>query len=597
MTGDQAYALAKRYVNQTLGGGGAVVGKNVTIQGIEPIDGGNRITFGYTLDNGQAQTSTLDVMDGIDGQDGGTATITENASNKEDYYRLDITNKDEKFTTPNLMGIIGMEYKNKSVGTPVGEIIAVMGNEAPVNYLTCDGTVYHIADYPYLAEYFGKNFGNAGFFGGDGATTFAVPDLRGEFLRGTGVNAHYKQGSGASVGGHQDATQIQNVFMEASSKRVYAFGASGYASGQVMNQDSVIATRAGQGSYNADAQNGNASAQISIYTPRPTNTSVLWCIKCKPTYWITPTNEGISTGPPSDGDANDYEKLTNQPKINNVVLIGNLTLEQLGITKLIDDKIQQNIPIAEDGITPSIGENGNWFIGEEDTGVSAESKDGVSPTVTENADNTEDYYRLDIANGNEKFTTPNLRGIIGMEYKNKAVGTPVGEIISYMGTIAPQNYLVCDGAVYQIADYPYLAQHFADNFGTVNYFGGDGSDTFAVPDLKGEFLRGTGTNSHDNGGAGTSVGVHQPPTLIPYIHGGGSDIAVGDAGVLNAPGNADTIIPTGNNCRVIKNDSTSAGMKNRSYTARPTSTSVLYCIKYQPTYWITPTNLSEDGTA
>ena len=81
MTGDQAYALAKRYVNQTLGGAGAVAGKNVFIQGIEPVDGGNRITFGYTLDNGQAQTSTLYVMDGVDGQDGDTPTITENGSN------------------------------------------------------------------------------------------------------------------------------------------------------------------------------------------------------------------------------------------------------------------------------------------------------------------------------------------------------------------------------------------------------------------------------------------------------------------------------------------------------------------------------------
>ena len=78
MTGDQAYALAKRYVNQTLEGGGVIAGKNVTIQGIEPIDGGNRITFGYTLDNGQAQTSTLDVMDGINGQDGARGATGEN---------------------------------------------------------------------------------------------------------------------------------------------------------------------------------------------------------------------------------------------------------------------------------------------------------------------------------------------------------------------------------------------------------------------------------------------------------------------------------------------------------------------------------------
>ena len=33
---------------------------------------------------------------------------------------------------------------------------------------------------------------------------------------------------------------------------------------------------------------------------------------------------------------------------------------------------------GEDGITPSIGANGNWWIGETDTGVKAEGKDGVS---------------------------------------------------------------------------------------------------------------------------------------------------------------------------------------------------------------------------
>lgn len=183
-----------------------------------------------------------------------------------------------------------VELTNQSAGTPVGEIISFMGTIAPANYLICDGTVYQIADYPYLAQHFVDNFGKANYFGGDGVDTFAVPDLRGEFLRGTGANAHYKQGAGSGVGGHQDATQIQNVFMEASNKRIYAFGASGYASGTVINQDSVIATRAGQGSYNADAQNGNTSAQISIYTPRPTNTSVLYLIKYQPTYWITPTN-------------------------------------------------------------------------------------------------------------------------------------------------------------------------------------------------------------------------------------------------------------------------------------------------------------------
>ena len=61
---------SKTYTRESLLGGGAVVGKNVTISSITPIEGGNRVTFSYTLDNGTVKTSTMDVMDGIDGLPG-----------------------------------------------------------------------------------------------------------------------------------------------------------------------------------------------------------------------------------------------------------------------------------------------------------------------------------------------------------------------------------------------------------------------------------------------------------------------------------------------------------------------------------------------
>ena len=73
-----------------------------------------------------------------------------------------------------------------------------------------------------------------------------------------------------------------------------------------------------------------------------------------------------------------------------------------------------------------------------------------------------------------------------LEYANSESGiedTPVGHIIHYMGNNAPKHYLICDGGEYNIIDYPYLVQHFTDEFGSVNYFGGDGITTFAVPDL------------------------------------------------------------------------------------------------------------------
>lgn len=65
-------------------------------------------------------------------------------------------------------------------------------------------------------------------------------------------------------------------------------------------------------------------------------------------------------------------------------------------------------------------------------------------------------------------------------------GNPIGTVISYMGLTAPQDYLVCDGVEYNITDYSELAKFFETQFGAKNHFGGDGTITFAVPDLQGE---------------------------------------------------------------------------------------------------------------
>lgn len=61
------YALSKKYTKDSLEGMGALKGKNCTISSIDPIKGGNRVTFTWTLDDGTPQTTTMDVIDGEDG--------------------------------------------------------------------------------------------------------------------------------------------------------------------------------------------------------------------------------------------------------------------------------------------------------------------------------------------------------------------------------------------------------------------------------------------------------------------------------------------------------------------------------------------------
>lgn len=195
--------------------------------------------------------------------------------------------------------------------TPIGTVIAVMGNHAPNNYLICDGTVYNIADYAELAAYFTQEFGSSNFFGGDGTTTFAVPDLRGEFLRGTGTNSHTNQGNGANVGVHQDGTEHPGYFL----------GIDGvwYLPNKTnvstpSKTDAYVNTVGGR-KYTRITETEEDYELLETYTSRPTNTSVLYCIAYKNIYIGISSGGGGSTYTAGNGIdiTNDVISTDNMP--------------------------------------------------------------------------------------------------------------------------------------------------------------------------------------------------------------------------------------------------------------------------------------------
>ena len=168
---------------------------------------------------------------------------------------------------------------------PVGTINSIMGNTAPENFLKCDGTVYNIKDYPELAKYFKNQFGSSNYFGGDGTTTFAVPDLRGEFLRGTGTNN--KTGlSGLAVGVHQDPTLIPRVIADQDRLEYVSANTSNDGKGDARNYDSTFNSTATR-QYrlqNTSTVWEASTAATTHYSARPTNTSVLYVIATKDIY-------------------------------------------------------------------------------------------------------------------------------------------------------------------------------------------------------------------------------------------------------------------------------------------------------------------------
>lgn len=178
--------------------------------------------------------------------------------------------------------------------SPIGTIISYMGLTPPEEYLSCDGTAYNIADYWELAEFIKAEFGSYNYFGGDGTTTFAVPDLRGEFLRGTGTNSHTNQGSGANVGVHQDGTEHPEVY--AWSNNQIGISVRNHTANTTNNgpqkDDSALTQRVG--GISSSATPFDAAGKYS-FTSRPTNTSVLYCIKYTNSLTMQPANNYSTT--------------------------------------------------------------------------------------------------------------------------------------------------------------------------------------------------------------------------------------------------------------------------------------------------------------
>ena len=152
---------------------------------------------------------------------------------------------------------------------------------------------------------------------------------------------------------------------------------------------------------------------------------------------------------------------------------------------------------------------------------------------------------------------------------------PIGCINFFDAVTAPQGWLVCDGTTYNIADYPQLAQWYATQHGSANYYGGDGVTTFQVPDLRGEFLRGSGTNSHTNQGNGANVGVHQDGTLMPESLADDNMLAISKFTTTNFDFK---VTPTTTGTR-SKSSSITSDDWGRQITTRPTNTSYLICVK------------------
>jgi len=147
---------------------------------------------------------------------------------------------------------------------------------------------------------------------------------------------------------------------------------------------------------------------------------------------------------------------------------------------------------------------------------------------------------------------------------------PAGAVQAFAMNSAPAGWLAADGTEYaKTGTYAALFAAISTTYGETNGSGGAGTSHFRVPDLRGYFVRGSGTNS-DGTSAGTFA-TRQADDLKSHTHGAALTYLYGRTGVTT-----NSIAVGGDNADYGRNFLAATG----GTETRPKNIAMLYCIKF-----------------
>lgn len=141
----------------------------------------------------------------------------------------------------------------------VGEILLVAFNFAPTGWAECQGQIMAISQNTALFSLLGTTYG------GDGKTTFALPDLRGRTPIGAGQGQGLQQYDLGQVGGEETVTLLLSE-MPAHTHQVYG---SGNVANLASPSGAIWATQSTLNIYSAAPDSQMSPAAVSVTPNSP----------------------------------------------------------------------------------------------------------------------------------------------------------------------------------------------------------------------------------------------------------------------------------------------------------------------------------------
>ena len=159
----------------------------------------------------------------------------------------------------------------EGVAIPPGAVMSFAVSAAPVGWLACDGTAVSRTQYSSLFAAVGTIYGV-----GDNSTTFNVPNLQGQFVRGLTTNtstASRDPLSASRVLGNVQGDAIRNITGNLASTVEYVAGSGAFRSTNAR-------PGLGAGGYGLYDKDFDASRVVPTAPEnRPVNIALLYCIK------------------------------------------------------------------------------------------------------------------------------------------------------------------------------------------------------------------------------------------------------------------------------------------------------------------------------
>ena len=186
------------------------------------------------------------------------------------------------------------------------------------------------------------------------------------------------------------------------------------------------------------------------------------------------------------------------------------------------------------------------------------------------------------ATGDIRFNTSltQFEGYNGSAWGEIANGVPAGSVFSFATSTVPTGYLECNGAAVSRSTYASLFSAISTTWGV-----GDGSSTFNLPDLRGQFVRGWDNSAGvDSGRSFASSQSDQNKSHNHSINDSGHNHTIGNWGGNFGGGSGALTFRndvSGTNGSIIQNSTTGISIQNDGGTeVRVKNYALMYVIKF-----------------